>query len=201
MALVAFVRRRGVLRRLSLFPRRWGCARALNRGYTLVELLLVSVLGTLIVLAVINVIESHVRSRTKLEALMRLQDHWSRVQFLIDADIEEGRRILSGSSGLCSATGTTLLTLEVPGFSQKIRYYLAGSGNELRRCGPLIGVNGELQDVAFDSLVVRGVSDFFVDLSDAERPIYRFTLSDSSGVTYTNGREPTGDTFRSRVIN
>ena len=201
MEVVADVRRRGAPRRRSLFPWRWGRARALNRGYTLVELLLVSVLGTLIILVVINVIESHVRSRTKLEALMRLQDHWSRVQFLIDADIEEGQRILSGSRGLCSAAGTTLLALEVPGLSQKIHYYLAGNGNELRRCGPLIGVNGELQDVASDGLVIRGVSDFFVDLADPERPIYRFTLTDSSGVTYTNGREPTGEAFRSRVIN
>ena len=55
------------------------------RGYSLLELLLVSGMGLLLVAVVISVIDGHVRSRTSMEALMRLQDHWSRVQFLLGA--------------------------------------------------------------------------------------------------------------------
>lgn len=173
--------------------------RQTNQGYTLVELLIAAVLGLTVLMAVLQVIDSHVRSRTVMEALMRLQDQWSRVQFLMNADIEEGRPVAAGvSSGLCS-TGSTVFTRERPEFSTRIRYYVTGT--ELRRCGPTIDRDGQLVDVSSDALVVRGVSNLSVDLSDPQRPTFRFTLTDSSGTRYANSDKPSGETSRSRDIN
>lgn len=165
-------------------------------GFTLPELLIATVLACLLMAALVAVVVGHVRSRRTMEAVMKLQDDWTRVQFLLDQDIEES--IASSTASVCAPSGAKL-TLTVAGTNQPITYYLAGTN--LRRCGPAITVTGELSPTASsDELVAERVTSFEVDLSDPQRPFYTLTLTDPTGAVYTNGTQPTGTMMRSRRI-
>lgn len=180
--------------------RRRGPSPLAAAGFTLVELLIAGALAGGLMLALVAVLVGHVRSRRTMEAVMLLQDNWTRVQFLLDQDIEES----ISSSTLAGCTpgngGTARLTLSVAGTSQSITYYLAGTN--LRRCGPAVTATGELSPTATsDELVAEGVTSLVVNLEDAQRPYYTLTLRDAStGAVYTNGTQPTGTMMRSRRI-
>jgi Tfp pilus assembly protein PilW len=167
----------------------------------MVELLIVCTLGLLCLGAILTVVISYVHSRESLEAMMRLQDQWGRLQFLLDREIQESRPVTAASSinGSCG-TSTPTLALEVPGVADRIVYYR--SGTTLRRCGPTIDANGNLVASAVSDLpLLEGVTSFSVDTSDSGRPSYRVSLQASNGVTYSNQSQPSGTSFRSRVIN
>lgn len=184
---------------MNRFPRQSGRRRAAP-GFTLTELLIAGSLASALMLTLVAVVVGHVRSRRTMEAVMLLQDNWTRVQFLLDQDIEES--ISSSNAAGCTpaSAGTAKLTLTVAGTSQSITYYL--SGTNLRRCGPSVTVTGELSPTATsDELVAEGVSSMDVNLDDAQRPYYTLTLRDAStGAVYTNGTLPTGTMMRSRRI-
>lgn len=172
-----------------------------QRGFTLVELLIVSSAGLLVLLAIITVVVSYVRSRERVEAVLRLQEQWGRLQFLLDREIQEAMPVSSASS-VNSACGqvSPILALEVPGFSDRIVYYLSGS--DLKRCGPGIDASGNLSSTISNGLVLSGVSSFSVDsTSDNQRPSYRLTLTDANGVTYSNSSQPSAASYRARTIN
>lgn len=172
-------------------------ARRSRPGFTLPELLIATGLAGLLMAALVAVVVGHVRSRGKMEAVMKLQDDWSRVQFLLDQDIEES--ISSSNAAGCAPSGSRL-SLTVAGTNQPITYYL--DGTNLRRCGPTVTVTGELSPTATsDDLVAEGVSGFVVNLDDPQRPSYTLTLNDPTGASYTNGTLPTGAMMRSRRIN
>ena len=165
-------------------------------GFTLPELLIGTVLAALLMAALVAVVVGHVRSRRTMEAVMKLQDDWTRVQFLLDQDIEES--ITSSNASGCASSGARL-TLTVAGTNQPITYYLEGTN--LRRCGAAVTVTGELSPGATsDELVAERVTRFEVDLSDPQRPSYTLTLTDPTGAAYTNGTQPTGAMMRSRRI-
>lgn len=190
---------RALIRR-SRRPRRASAA------FTLVEILLVAVTGLFVFAAVTTMIVSNVRTRYRLESLLRLQDQWTRLQFLLEQDIQEGRSMAATASGCASGKGTLVLSLAVPlSLNPRIEYYLRpGSGRtgpELRRCGPMVSRDGQLVDIASDLLLLRGVSSFQMDLSDAQRPSFRLTLSGPGGVSYTNQSAPSGSQSRVREIN
>ena len=169
-------------------------------GFAMVELLLGAVVGLICLGAIIAVVLSYVRSRDRLEALLRLQDQWGRLQFLLDREIQEATPVTSSSSVSASCgAGTAALSLEVPGNSNRILYYL--SANTLRRCGPVITSNGDLGATVSDALLLNGVTSFTVNTSDPQRPTYALTLTDPNGVSYTNQSQPSATTFRSRTIN
>ena len=170
-------------------------------GFSMVELLIVCSLGLLCLGAILTVVISYVHSRQNLEAMMRLQDQWGRLQFLLDREIQEARPVTAASSihGSCGTTNPTL-ALEVPGMADRIVYYR--SGTTLRRCGPSIDANGNLQASAVSDLpLLEGVTSFSVDTSDSERPSYSVGLQASNGVSYSNQSQPSGTSFRSRAIN
>ncbi|MFN5163692.1 MAG: hypothetical protein ACK5IA_17795 [Cyanobacteriota bacterium] len=178
------------------------------QGYSLLELLLVTGMGLLLVTVVLSVIDGHVRSRTSMEALMRLQDHWSRVQFLLEQDIQESQGMVATSNGCGS--GSRQLTIQVPSDTPAtpayITYYLKtlSGGTELWRCGPAVKADGDLDfSTPSDALLVRRVGAFSVTTSssDPQRISYSLTLTDPSGATYTNQAQPSGGMSRSRVIN
>jgi len=159
-------------------------------GFTLTELLIITVLAGLMMMALVAVVVGHVRSRGKMEAVMKLQDDWTRVQFLLDQDIEESIESSSASAGT--------LNLKVAGTNQPISYYLSGSN--LMRSGPTVTVTGELSPTATSvDLVAERVTSFVVTLEDT-RPSYTLTLTDPTGASYTNGTQPTGAMMRSRRI-
>lgn len=166
----------------------------------MVELMIGGALGVICLGALIIVILSYVRSRDRLEAVLRLQDQWGRLQFLLDREIQEATPVTAASnvSASCGA-GSVALCLEVPGNSNRILYYL--SGTTLRRCGPVITSNGDLGATVSDALLLNGVTSFTVNTSDSQRPTYSLTLTDPNGVSYTNQSQPSATTFRSRTIN
>lgn len=183
---------RGILRRL---------ARAGSAGFTLTEVLIVSAVGLVALSAIVAVVISYVRSRERVEAVLQLQEQWSRLQFLLDREIQEAVPVTSSSS-LSSTCGTItpILELEVPGQSTRIAYYL--SGTDLRRCGPAIDASGNLTATVSDALVLSRVSSFSVDTSsDSRRPTYSLSLSAANGVTYSNQSQASGSSFRARTIN
>jgi len=166
----------------------------------MVELMIGAAVGLICLGAIIVVVLSYVRSRDRVEALLRLQDQWGRLQFLLDREIQEATPVTSASSVSASCgAGTVALSLEVPGNSNRILYYL--STNTLRRCGPVITSNGDLGATVSDALLLNGVTSFTVNTSDPQRPTYALTLTDSNGVSYTNQSQPSATTFRSRTIN
>ena len=170
-------------------------------GYTLVEIMIATFLGLVTLTALVTLIMAYVRSRDRVEANMRLQEQWAKLQFLLDREIQESIPVTSNSSvnALCGAI-TPALSLESPGSRDRIVYYL--SGTSLRRCGPSITGNGSLSTTVTDSLLLNNVSSFTVDTStDVQRPSFTLTLTDPTGVTYTNQSQPTGTTYRARTIN
>jgi len=169
-------------------------------GFSLTELLIVSAVGVLALAAIIAVVLSYVRSRERVEAVLRLQEQWSRLQFLLDREIQESIPPTGASAvGAGCPAATPILQLEVPGFSSRIVYYLSGS--TLRRCGPAIDAGGNLISSVSDAAVMSGVSSFSVDSSDAQRPSYRLSLIAPNGVTYSNSSQPSAASFRARTIN
>jgi type II secretory pathway component PulJ len=102
-------------------------------GFTLTELLILTGLAGLLMMALVAMVVGHGRSRGEMEAVMKLQDDWTRVQFLLDQDIEESISS-SASTGACAAGAR--LTLTVAGTNQPISYYL--DGTNLRSFGPTI---------------------------------------------------------------
>jgi prepilin-type N-terminal cleavage/methylation domain-containing protein len=176
-----------------------GAPSAHQAGFSLVEVLISSVVGVICLAALFTVIISYVRSRDRLESMQRLQDQWGRLQFLLDREIQEATPVTASStaSGSCGA-GTVVLALEVPGNNKRILYYL--SGTSLRRCGPVITSNGDLGATVSDALLLDGVTRFTVNTSDPQLPTYSLTLTDPNGVSYTNQSKPSATAFRSRTI-
>lgn len=175
-----------------------------ERGFSLTEMLIATVAGVLLLGTLITVLLSYVRSRERLEAQMRLQDDWGKLQFLLDREIQEATPVTAASSVSASCnvgTGSVRLSLEVPGNSNRIVYYTTANGNQLRRCGPVISSNGDLGATVSDALVLDGVVSFTVDSSDPQRPSFLLSLRAPNGVTYTNRSQPSGTAYRSRSIN
>lgn len=169
-------------------------------GFSLVELLIVSSVGLLALVAILTVVISYVRSRESLEAMMRLQDQWGRLQFLLDREIQESTPVTNASSvnASCGAI-SPVLQLEVPGVADRIVYYRSGS--TLRRCGPTIDASGNLAATVSNSLLLEGVTAFSVNTTNPQSPSYSLSLVAPNGVTYANQSQPSGATFRTRTIN
>ena len=165
--------------------RPYAAAGSRHASFTLVELLIATFVGLLSLSAIIAIIISYVNSRNRLEASVRLQDNWARLQFLLDREIQESVPVTSASSVSTSCgSGTIRLSLEVPGNSNRIIYYTSAAN--LRRCGPVIDANGNLGSTVADQLLLNDVSSFTADTSDPQRPSFSLSLSDAGGVTYTN---------------
>lgn len=169
-----------------------------SRGFTLMELLLVSAMGAVVLIGAITMLVSHIRSSNRMAGLLHLQDHCGWVQFMINREIEQAE--------LASGGGNTL-TLRVPGLTEPatITYRLNDRG-ELERTGPTIDAGGRLEVPGAGDrtdLVARGVTAFAVDVSNPRAPRYTITLQDANGVTTTidQNREGAGGAFcRAREI-
>lgn len=145
-------------------------------GFTLVELLVVAAAGVVVLAGAVVMVVSHIRSSSRMGALLHLQDHCGRVQFLINHEIQQAARATGGADQL---------VLQVPGLANPITYSLNDDA-ELRRDGPGIDAQGRLEAGASrNDLVARGVEAFVVDVSNPLAPSYRLTLRDATGMTYT----------------
>ncbi len=144
-------------------------------GISLVELLVVLVVGSVVLAGAIAMMVSHVRTSSQMAALLRLQDQCGRVQFLLNYEIQQAQRASGGGSAL---------TLDVPGMDAAIRYTV--NNGELWRSGPPIDAQGRMEnDTPMNALVVRGVQAFTVNVANPLHPTYSLSVRDANGVTYT----------------
>ena len=167
-----------------------------SSGYTLTELMIAAVVGSVLMMGAVSMIVSHTRTAARSEALIRLQDAWSRIQFLLDQEIQEARGTPTISS--CSS-----LSFDIPNDSNVLKtvtYSL--SGTTLNRTGPRVLATGRLDNDVTDSnqVVMTGVTSFCPTQITGEIE-YTMTLRDATGVTYQNRSQPSGAHTRSRIIN
>ena len=71
-----------------------------DTGFTLAELAVGVAVGALLIMITITLLSTLLRTHQRLGGLSRLQERWSRVQFLIDAEIREAYRLKSIANGL-----------------------------------------------------------------------------------------------------
>lgn len=129
-------------------------------AFTLVELLVVSVIGGVLLAATAGVIVSHIRSTAIQEVSQRLRDDFGRISYLMETEIGEGDSVTFAVG--CSATsGFTIRLPRLPSLQDgttpaavTIRYYNDGAGN-LRRIGPDVLPSGELNYATSQDLVVN----------------------------------------------
>lgn len=168
-------------------------------GFTLTELLMVVAIGSVLMLGTASMLISHIQSSARMEGTMRLQEAWSRVQFLLDQEIQEAR-IQSGSPSSVTCTSLSL-TIPNPAGSDGAITYSRSADNILTRSGPVVDQNGRLDfsTQAEGEVVMRGVTSFCPTTSNG-RVSYTMALQDASGVTYQNQSNPSGARSRTRVI-
>ena len=173
--------------------------RAHQQGYTLVELLMVVVIGSVLMIGTATMLISHIQSSARMEGVMRLQEAWSRVQFLLDQEIQEAR-IEAGSPSSVSCSSLTLKVPNATGPDGQITYSRSTDG-VLKRSGPAVNADGTLNfDLQADNeTVMRGVTSFCPSTNEG-RVTYTMGLSDPSGVTYQNQSNPSGARGRTRII-
>lgn len=122
-------------------------------AFTLVELLVAMVAGTVVFAAVGSVLVSHIRSSSKLELAQRQRDNAARLDYLIQVEaseaalVEQGRVLPAG----CEAAGqASVAAFRVPRDSGNYLdtvgnvsfiFYYNYQGN-VRRCGPPVQRNG-----------------------------------------------------------
>jgi prepilin-type N-terminal cleavage/methylation domain-containing protein len=176
-------------------PRRASRKTTTGSGYTLVELLMVVIIGGLLMTGAATMMIAHMRSSSRSEAILRLQDAWSRIQYLLDQEIQE-------ATGVPTTIACSSLTLTIPkeaGGTDTIVYSISGSN--LMRSGPTINLNGTLNaGTNSEELVMTNVTSFCPTIVNGEVN-YRIALRDATGVTYQNQSQPSGARTRSRVIN
>jgi prepilin-type N-terminal cleavage/methylation domain-containing protein len=170
-------------------------AGAFQRAFTLPELLIVSVVGGLLLVSTAQLILAHVRTTTKIEAKLRSQDVWARVQFLLEQEIQES----------CSSTGGRELTLTLPPCGEitapTITYSL--DGTDLVRTGPKIdSTDGSL--LLYDSfstdIVASNVSSFTPSSADGQNVSYQLNILDPSGFSFSGEGKSSSAQIRSRII-
>lgn len=172
-------------------------APAAGLGYSLSELLIAFLIGGVLMAGAASMLVSHTRTTARTEALIRLQDGWSRVQFLLDHDIQES----IGTPTIVSCSSLALAIPRANGSTDTITYALSGSN--LMRSGPDISAdNGALVEGSLlsNQLVMGGVTQFCPTNVNGEI-VYTLALQDPTGVVYQNQSQPSGAHPRSRIIN
>lgn len=165
-------------------------------GFTLSELLVVSVIGSLLMIIIASVFIPQLRMHQRLEGRIRLQERWARVNALLDTEIQEAHNMEQITGGLrligCEpATDIYTATTRcsdgylgsttrgaTPGNDVVIEYSFNPSAKTLTRTGPSIDRSGRLlPDTSDTSVVSTGVEQFTVTLAKP-RVNYTLTFSD-----------------------
>lgn len=168
-------------------------------GFTSTELVLVVAIGSLLMIGIASMLITQIQTSAKMHAGMRLQEAWSRIQFLLDQEIQEAR---SGSdtpaAGDCSS-----LTINIPNptTSSEATIVYSRSGTALTRTGPPINADGTLNFATTSSTatVMSGVTSFCPTISNSQ-VTYTMQLTDPSGATYQNQSQPSGARGQARII-
>ena len=132
-------------------------------GFTLVELLVATVMGSLLTMATSDLLLSHMRSSARLEGTQRMRQDWSRVTHFIESEVALSERVISDPTRINLQQCSTPINTEDFRFALEIRrdlplsiYYIASNPNpsitlngdrSLYRCGPGIDRNGNYTDL------------------------------------------------------
>lgn len=116
--------------------------------FTIAELLVAILASALIAVAAGSLVLSNIEVTSKQDSILRLQENWNRIQFLIDQDLSES------VSGCFS--GSTLTITRASG--DPITYTL--TNGTLTRTGPIINAEGALTEATSSETVANHVSRF-----------------------------------------
>lgn len=168
-----------------------------HSGLSLAELLVAIFIGAMIFIAASQLLVTHIRTNSRMEAMMRLRDNWGRLQFLLEQEIQESR-------GAATSSGSLSLTIpnpSIPSSTTSITYTL--TGNALTRTGPPINSDGSLNFTLSSNTetILRGITGFTVSIgSDSSQTvIYTADLVDPTGVGLN--QRGSAATAESRIIN
>ena len=141
-------------------------------GFSLIELLIASVIGGVILASLSALVVSQIRASATQVQIQRLRSDWRKLQDLIRVEAAESEEIYTDPDRIqsCIADASNLLFLmEVPIFTPgsadpddlqryPITYYTVQVDGEtqLRRCGPSINADGTLN---INRLIGRDQSD------------------------------------------
>ncbi|MFY8149299.1 MAG: PilW family protein [Prochlorococcaceae cyanobacterium] len=120
-------------------------------GFSLVELMVASVIGGLMIAAAASVAVTHLRSSSNQLTIQQRRSDWGKLTYLIQTETGEGISVAAGVATTgCANNVSSLFTITVPIFdasspgvavpTRLIHYYQTGAGAaaQLWRCGPVI---------------------------------------------------------------
>ncbi len=152
----------------------------LHQGFTLVELLITSVIMGVIFATGSNVMVTQIRVSAQQESVRRLQDHWGRINHLLETEITE--------SASATAVSGTSLTLSLAG-GQTITYSFDAESRTITRSGPPFNDNGTLNLAPgtpnVSAVLLTNVDSFAPAITNSREPTYTLALSDGLGASFT----------------
>ena len=132
-------------------------------GFTLVELLVAASVGVLLSLTASQLMLSHMRSSSALEATQRLRDDWNRAIHFIESEVALSERVLTNAALINLAQCNPAISTAEFRFALEIRrdlppalYFVRANAensldwigtNSLWRCGPGIADNGKYTNI------------------------------------------------------
>ena len=132
-------------------------------GFTLVELLIAASVGVLLSLTASQLMLSHMRSSSALEATQRLRDDWNRTTHFIESEVALSERVLTNAALInlaqCNpaiAPGEFRFALEIRRDLPPALYFVRANAensldwigtSSLWRCGPGIADNGDYTNI------------------------------------------------------
>ena len=171
--------------------------RGYAEGFTLVEVLIASVVSSILTIAGLSLWQGNIQATTTLLRGQALRDNWGRVNLFINADISE-------ACGATTAGGVLTLSIKrlptgvctVSGDVVTVTYQVAG--DVLQRTGPPIQRDGTIDtegDVATVYLLTGATFD--PGCTTAFQGCYQLTLT--SGTTTFTDTNNVASTGRARV--
>jgi hypothetical protein len=189
-------------------------------GFTIIELVVTSVLGSLLFAVLAPMIIAHIRSTSTSELGARVRNDDNRIDYFIQTEASEAASVEADPVGNCAAAaagGATRFNLNVPrntgradDLANVVRiYYYTSSGN-LRRCGPPINADGSLDyaAAAVDSIVstntdlilqtVSDVAHCSGAITDGRQVAYRLVYGDVNIAGRAAGYQPPCEVARTK---
>ena len=169
-----------------------------DAGFTLVELVVGTTVGALVIVITTAVFTPLLRLNQQLNSQIRLQERWSRVRHLLDTEIQEAKSVSSFSNGL---------RLGIIGSNDYI-YYIWDAGEQiLNRSGPGIDCWGAIRsgsqgkdcsgnpisDDSDTSIVSTGITNFDTQVAPDNKSV-EYTM------IFRDPLNPNGSTYRKESV-
>ncbi len=127
---------------------------ASRSGFTILELLIAAVLGSILFSTLASMILAHIRSTSSSELAARVRNDSNRIDYFIQTEASEAASIGTVDVSNCPASaagGATLFNFNVPvdtgqadDLTNVVQIFYYTANGDLRRCGPPILADGRL---------------------------------------------------------